>query len=67
MFKSKRFIAVTVSAVLFIIGVFFYHQQPIEFATGIGIILAPYLAAQSYRGSMKNYIDNLNSKQDAGK
>jgi hypothetical protein len=51
MLKSKRFIALIVSGVIFITGTFFFHQPPIELATGIGIILAPYLAAESFRSS----------------
>lgn len=56
MLKSKRFLAVIASAVIFIVGCFFFEQKPIEFATAIGIILAPYLAAQTFRGSNKDEI-----------
>lgn len=51
MLKSKRFLMTVVSIVIFCLGVFFAKQNPIELATGIGILLAPYLAAQSYRKS----------------
>jgi len=51
MLKSKRFLATVVSMIIFIIGVFFFEVKPVELATGIGIILAPYLAAQAYRKS----------------
>jgi hypothetical protein len=51
MLTSKRFIATAISGLVFVVGTFFFHQQPIEFATAIGIVLAPYLAAESYRSS----------------
>ena len=51
MLKSKRFLSTVVAMVIFIVGVFFFDVKPVELATGIGIILAPYLAAQAYRKS----------------
>jgi len=51
MFKSKRFLYSVVSLVAFLIGVLFFKLEPINFATGITILLTPYLAAQTFRGS----------------
>lgn len=48
MLKSKRFIAVICSGIIFCIGTFFFKVEPVNLATGIGIILAPYLVAESY-------------------
>ena len=51
MLKSKRFLATIASGIVFCAGVFLLHAEPIGLATGIGIILAPYLAAESYTQS----------------
>ena len=51
MLKSKRFLATIVAGIIFVVGTFFFKAEPIALATGIGIILAPYLAAESYTKS----------------
>jgi hypothetical protein len=51
MFKSKRFLAILVAGIVFLVGVFIFHTEPIAFATAEMIIVAPYLAAESYRSS----------------
>ena len=51
MLKSKRFIGITAAGLIFVIGTFFFHQSPIEFASAIGILLTPYLAAESLKPS----------------
>jgi hypothetical protein len=51
MFKSKRFLLTVISILLFCGGVFLAKIDPVSLATGIGILLAPYLAAQAYRKS----------------
>ena len=53
MLKSKRFIGITAAGLIFVIGTFFFHQSPIEFASAIGILLTPYLAAESLKPSDK--------------
>jgi hypothetical protein len=57
MLKSKRFLATIVGVIIFIIGVFVFKIHSIELATGITILLAPYLAAESY--SPSNIINNI--------
>jgi hypothetical protein len=47
MLKSKRFLLTCISGIAFLTGVYFFHAEPIGLATGIGIILAPYLAAET--------------------
>ena len=54
MLKSKRFIATIASGLIFIVGVFFFKVEPVGLATGIGIILAPYLIAETYKQSNTN-------------
>jgi hypothetical protein len=51
MLKSKRFLAVLVAGVVFLVAVFAFHVEPIAFATAEMIIVAPYLAAESYKPS----------------
>jgi hypothetical protein len=51
MLNSKRFLAVLVAGIVFLVGVFVFHTEPIAFATAEMIIVAPYLAAQTLRGS----------------
>lgn len=53
MLKSKRFLATLISVIVFVTGVFFFKCDPVTLATGIGIILAPYLAAETYSNSKK--------------
>jgi hypothetical protein len=51
MLKSKRFLALIASGIIFVTGTFFFKVDPVNLATGIGIILAPYLAAETYSKS----------------
>jgi hypothetical protein len=51
MYKSKRFIATCVAGIVFIIGAFVLHLEPVGLSSGIGIILAPYLVAETYKPS----------------
>lgn len=60
MLKSKRFLAVLVAGIVFLIGVFVFHTEPIAFATAEMIIVAPYLAAETYKPS-----DICNTKGNA--
>lgn len=54
MLKSKRFLLTVLAIVLFCVGTFIIKHDPVSMATGISIILAPYLAAQAYRKSDVN-------------
>lgn len=60
MLKSKRFLLTIISILLFCGGVFLAKIDPVSLATGIGILLAPYLAAQAYR---KSDIEKPENKQ----
>jgi hypothetical protein len=51
MLKSKRFLYSCAAFAAYLIGVFIFKLNPIEYATGITILLTPYLAAQTFRGS----------------
>jgi len=51
MLKSKRFLLTCISGVVFLVGSFVFKVEPVGLATGIGIILAPYLAAESFKPS----------------
>lgn len=51
MLKSKRFLAVLVAGVVFLVAVFVFHVEPIAFATAEMIIVAPYLAVETYKPS----------------
>ena len=53
MLKSKRFVITCISGIVFVSGVFFFHCEPFSLASGIGIILAPYLVVESYKPSNK--------------
>jgi len=53
-YRSKRFLAFVVSIVLFASMVFFTSYTPIEIATGITMICAIYIGAESYRESNTN-------------
>jgi hypothetical protein len=53
MLNSKRFLLTVISGIVFLAGTLFFKVEPIAFASGIGIILAPYLAAESYKPSNK--------------
>lgn len=50
MTKSKRFLVLIGSAVVFIIGLIF-KLDPISLGTGITILTAPYLVVETYRKS----------------
>jgi hypothetical protein len=58
MFKSKRFLATLVAGIVFIVGTFFFEQEPVPFASALAILLAPYLAAQTFRSSITNNVTN---------
>ncbi len=51
-----------ISVMIFVIGVFHFDCQPVELAGGLALIFAPYIAGQSYRGSLKNYTDKIKEK-----
>jgi hypothetical protein len=51
MIKSKRFWIVTAGTLIWIVGVFHFHQNPVSFATGLALMEAPYLAAETFRPS----------------
>lgn len=51
MFNSKRFLAFIIAVILFTIMVYTTKYNPIEIATGIAIIAAIYIGAQSLRPS----------------
>jgi hypothetical protein len=54
MLKSKRFLTTIAAGIIFIAGVFFFHAKAIDLATGISVILAPYLAAETFNPSNQN-------------
>lgn len=51
MLKSKRFLAIITAGIVFLCAVFIFHVEPIGFATAEMIIVAPYLAAETYKPS----------------
>ena len=51
MLKSKRFLAVIVAGIVFLVATLVLHQEPIPFATAVMIIVAPYLVAETYSKS----------------
>lgn len=57
MLKSKRFITLLISMIVFIIGIS-VGSDPISLGTGITLVSAPYLTAESFRSSNKNNITN---------
>jgi hypothetical protein len=50
MFKSKRFLVLGVCMIIFIVGIIL-KADPISLGTGLTILTAPYLAAETIRGS----------------
>lgn len=53
MLKSKRFLAIVIAGIVFIIAVIFFDVEPIAFASAEMIIIAPYLVAETYKPSNK--------------
>lgn len=51
MIKSKRFWVLTAGALVWLIGVFFFSQDAVHFAEAEALIIAPYLAAETFRPS----------------
>ena len=52
MTKSKRLMVLIASMFIFVIGICF-KLSPIELGTGITLLTAPYLAAETFRTSEK--------------
>jgi len=63
MLKSKRFLVTLVSMIIFVIGTFWFKVDPVALAGGIGIILAPYIAGQSYRSSFPEKNNLINTEK----
>jgi len=47
--NSKRFYIMVISIVIFCIGVFITKVEPVKMAESIGLLLSPYLLAESYK------------------
>jgi len=62
MIRSKRFLFTCIAFAIFIIGVLFFDIEPFNFASGISIILTPYLLGESYRSSNNSQNDYYNLK-----
>ena len=56
MLKSKRFLVLGVCVIIFTVGICL-KVDPISLGTGLTILTAPYLAAETVRGSVKENID----------
>ena len=50
MWRSKRFLVLILSMIIFIIGIIF-KADPISLGTGLTLLTAPYLTAETIRGS----------------
>lgn len=53
MFKSKRFVVLCLSVVLFLLLIYTTSFAPMEIAGSIATITSVYITAQSIRGSSK--------------
>ena len=51
MTKSKRFWVLIGSGVIFVVGLYF-RLDPIALGTGLTLLTAPYLAAETFRQSV---------------
>jgi len=54
MIKSKRFLLTCIAFTTFIFAVFILKYEPVNVATGISIVLAPYLAVETFNKSRDN-------------
>ena len=54
MFNSKRFLTFMMLFVVYLIGVFFFKTEPMNFALGLSALSTPYIIGQSMRGSKKD-------------
>jgi hypothetical protein len=51
MIKNKRFWIGTGSFVVWLVAVLFFKQDCVRFATGITLIVTPYIAGETFRPS----------------
>ena len=51
MIKSKRFWLGLGSFIVWFIAVLFFKQDPLKFASGITLIVTPYIAGETFRPS----------------
>lgn len=62
MIKSKRFWIESLSFVVWLIAVLFFKQDPMRFASGITLIITPYIAGETFRPSSGQNKSALGSK-----
>lgn len=59
MFKSKRFVAVCIALLLFILMTYTTTHSPLEIAGGISTIAGIYIISQTYRGSKDENVNDV--------
>lgn len=63
--KSKRFFFTMLALVIWVVMLLITSYSPIEVASGLSILLAPYLAAESWKKSdstVKTIVDKPNEE-----
>lgn len=51
--KNKRLKTLIISSSIWLVGVLIFKQDAVHFAEAIALVVAPYLAAETYRPSEK--------------
>ena len=51
MIKNKRFYIGVSSFIVWIVAILFFHQDPVRLATGLTLIVTPYIAGETFRPS----------------
>jgi hypothetical protein len=67
MIKSKRFWLGIGSFVVWLIAVLFFKQNPVSFASGITLVVTPYIVGETWRPSNINQWEEHNTNNDSKK